>query len=59
MRNRPTMVITRDGVRPAVAEEPVLATIPGMWNGFGLEDLRLPAGELPPQATLIGHVIGC
>jgi len=56
-RNRPTMVNTRDGVRPAVAEDPVLATPPGMWNGFGLEDLRLPAGELPSQATLIGHVV--
>jgi AraC family transcriptional regulator len=28
-----------------------------MWNGFGLEDLRLPAGELPSQATLVGHVV--
>src|SRR5689334_975292 len=57
MPDRPTMVSTRDGVRPAVVEEPVLATHPGMWNGFGLEDLRLPASELPAQATLVGHVV--
>lgn len=57
MPNRPTMVNTRDGVLPAVAEAPVLATSPGMWSGFGLEDLRLPAGKLPPEAALVEHVV--
>jgi AraC family transcriptional regulator len=57
MPNRPVLVDTGDGVRPAISEKPVLATSPGTWSGFELEDLRLPAGELPPQATLLQHVI--
>jgi AraC family transcriptional regulator len=57
MPNRPVLVDTGDGVQPAISEKPVLATSPGTWSGFELEDLRLPAGELPPQATLLQHVI--
>lgn len=57
MPNRPVLVDTAQGVQPAIAEKPILATSPGTWSGFELEDLRLPAGELPPQATLLQHVI--
>lgn len=57
MSNRPVLVDTSDGVQPAVWEKPVLTTSPGTWSGFEMEDLRLPAGELPPQATLLQHVI--
>ncbi len=57
MPNRPVLVDTAQGVQPAIAEMPVLATSPGTWSGFELEDLRLPAGELPPQATLLQHVV--
>jgi len=57
MPDRPVLVDTGDGVQPAVLEKPVLTTAPGTWSGFAMEDLRLPAGELPPQATLLQHVI--
>ena len=57
MRNRPILVKTENGVQPAVSEKPVLATLPNMWRGFGVEDLSLPAGELPPNSTLLSHVI--
>jgi AraC family transcriptional regulator len=35
----------------------VLATTPGTWSGFDLEDLRLGPGCLPPEASLLHHVI--
>ena len=57
MPNRPVLVETGAGVQPAVLEKPVLTTSPGTWSGFELEDLRLPAGEIPPQARLLQHVI--
>lgn len=57
MQHRPTLVETGNGVRPAVSETPVLATSPGLWNGFAMEGLSLPASELPPRSTLLEHVI--
>ena len=57
MPSRPTMVDTGNGVQPAVPVAPVMATVPGTWRGFELEDLSLPAGELPPRATPLQHVI--
>ncbi|HSP67930.1 MAG TPA: hypothetical protein VLN48_09395, partial [Bryobacteraceae bacterium] len=57
MPSRPTMVDTDNGVQPAVSVTPLIATAPGTWRGFELEDLSLPAGELPPRATPLQHVI--
>jgi len=57
MENRPILVATDNGVCPAVPDEPTLAAPAGAWRGFGMEDLHLSAGELPPQATLLQHVI--